>query len=483
MKLNPILVLASLLACVIHVPAGAAAEQGEGEKEILYWVAPMDPNYRRDKPGKSPMGMDLVPVYADEQGGEQVEIDPAVVQNLGVRTATVEHDRLWRRIDTVGYVDYDERLISHIHLRTDGWIEKLHVKSEGERVRKGEVLFELYSRELVNAQEEYLQALNTGSSGLKQASRERLQALGMTTDQIDRLARTRQVRQYVPYHARQDGIVAALNIREGMYVQPKTEVMTLADLSSVWLMVDVFERQADWVEAGQPAEVRMPYLPGEMWEGEVEFVYPTLDAKTHTLKARLRFDNPQERLKPDMYADVRIFAGPREDILIIPREALIRTGENERVILALGEGRFTAQEVVSGIESGDWVEIRRGLEEGDRVVTSGQFLIDSEASIRGALNRLDAAGDETDSDQGAAAQEAITGMGTVQEVRAGAGKLKLAHQPIEALGWPAMTMNFQVAETVDLGAVEAGNEVHFVLSPDGDGGYRVTELHAMEAEQ
>ena len=373
--------------------AGAADAGNKGEDEILYWVAPMDSNYRRDKPGKSPMGMDLVPVYADEAGGgDQIEIDPVVVQNLGVRTAPVERDQLWRRIDTVGYVDYDERLISHIHLRTDGWVEKLYVKSEGERVQKGEVLFELYSRELVNAQEEYLQALNTGSGGLQQASRDRLQALGMTAEQIDRLRRERQVQQYVPYHARQDGIVAALNIREGMYVQPKTEVMTLADLSSVWLLADVFERQADWVEAGQPAEVRLPYLPGEMWEGEVEFVYPTLDAKTHTLKVRLRFDNPEEKLKPEMYADVRIFAGASEPGLVIPREALIRTGESERVILALGEGRFTAQQVVSGIESGDWVEIRRGLEAGDIVVTSGQFLIDSEASIKGALNRLDARG-------------------------------------------------------------------------------------------
>ncbi|RRQ21702.1 efflux RND transporter periplasmic adaptor subunit [Thiohalobacter thiocyanaticus] len=376
-----------------------ASRADSGGREILYWVAPMDPDYRRDEPGKSPMGMDLVPVYADEGGGGQVEIDPVVVQNLGVRTAEVERDRLWRRIDTVGYVDYDERFISHIHLRTDGWIDRLNVKSDGERVSQGQVLFELYSRELVNAQEEYLQALNSGNSGLKLASRERLQALGMTSAQIDTLARTHKVEQRVPYHARQDGIVDALHIREGMYVQPQTEVMTLADLSSVWIRVDVFERQADWVEVGQPVEVRLPYLPGEVWEGEIEFVHPRIDPETRTLEVRLRFDNPDERLKPDMYADVRIFAGPKEDILIIPREALIRTGENERVILALGEGRFAAQEVVSGIESGDWVEIMRGLEEGQRIVTSGQFLIDSESSIKGALNRLDAAGDPGQRDQ------------------------------------------------------------------------------------
>lgn len=382
-----------VLLSVLLPPAVVAGDKSGGEQEILYWVAPMDPSYRRDKPGKSPMGMDLIPVYADEAGGADVMIDPVIVQNLGVRTAPVQRDRLWRRIDTVGYIDYDENYITHIHLRTDGWIDRLHVKSDGERVRKGQLLFEVYSRDLVNAQEEYLQALEMGNARLERASRDRLRSLGMGDGQIAELTRSRRVEQLVRYRADRDGIVAKLNVRQGMYVKPATEVMTLADLSSIWVRVDVFERQADWVAVGQPTEVRLPYLPGEVWEGEIEFVYPTLDPRTHTLQVRLRFDNPDERLKPDMYADVRIFAGARDNLLIMPRQALIRTGETERVILALGEGRFTAQEVVSGMESGDWVEIRRGLKEGDIVVTSGQFLIDSEASIRGALRRLDADGD------------------------------------------------------------------------------------------
>jgi Cu(I)/Ag(I) efflux system membrane fusion protein len=360
----------------------------EKQREILYWVAPMDPHYRRDSPGKSPMGMDLVPVYADEAGGV-VRIDPAVAQNLGVRTAAVERGPLWRRIDTVGYVAFDERKIGHIHLRTDGWIEKLNVKSNGERVKRGDLLFELYSPDLVNAQEEYVQALRSNNDYLTQASRERLEALGISAAQIEQITRQRRAAQRIRIYASQDGIIDSLNVREGMYVKPDTEVMALADLSSVWLLVDVFERQSDWVTPGQPAEVRLSYLPGRVWQGEVEFVYPTIDPKTRTLQARLRFDNPDEALKPNMYATVNIYAGPKKDVLSIPREALIKTGDGQRVIVALGEGRFKPREVIAGIESGDFVEIRHGLKEGDRVVTSTQFLIDSEASLKASFDRMD----------------------------------------------------------------------------------------------
>jgi Cu(I)/Ag(I) efflux system membrane fusion protein len=393
---------ALLLAIALTAVPATAAENSEAE--VLYWVAPMDPNYRRDKPGKSPMGMDLIPVYADESGGagDVVSIDPVVVQNLGVRTARVERGNLWRRIETVGYVALDERKLSHVHLRTEGWIEKLYVKSDGERVSKGEVLFELYSRELVNAQEEYIQALRGKNDYLKRASRERLDALGMSRDQIQEVARSRRAAQHVRILATQDGIVHGLNAREGMFVKPMMKVMTLADLSSIWLLVDVFERQADWVATGQPAEVRLTYLPGRMWAGEVEFVYPTIDPKTRTLRTRLRFDNADEALKPDMYANVRIFAGPKHNVLSIPREALIRTGESERVILALGDGRFAAREVVAGIESGDSVEIVSGIQEGDEVVTSGQFLIDSEASLKASFSRMGS--DDTAADSATAAE-------------------------------------------------------------------------------
>ena len=371
----------------------------ENEDGILYWVAPMDSNYRRDKPGKSPMGMDLVPVYADENtAGSAVSIKPEVVQNLGVRTAEAERTQLWRGIDTVGYVDYDESKVSHIHLRTEGWIENLTVKSEGERLKKDERVFDLYSPELVNAQQEFVTALSSANKSLIRASKSRLAALGVSDSQIKQIEKTRQTKQHISVYAPQDGVVSSLMVREGMFVKPSMNVMSLGDLSSVWLLAEVFERQAQWVRVGQVAEVRLSYVPGHVWQGKVEYIYPSLDAKTRTLKVRLRFENPDEGLKPNMYANVRIYGGPKHNIIVIPLEGLIRTGRDERVIIDLGDGRFEAREVVAGIESGDYVEIMRGVDEGDRVVVSGQFLIDSEASMRAGIKRMDT------SDSGLAAE-------------------------------------------------------------------------------
>lgn len=377
-------------------------EQASREKKVLYWVAPMDPTYRRDRPGKSPMGMDLVPVYEEGPTPGSVEdatvvtVGPEVVNNLGVRTVAARRGTLGRRIETVGYVDFDETRISHVHTRTEGWIERLLVRSEGERVSKGQLLFELYSPTLVNAQEEMVQALASQNDGLIRASRERLRALGVPEDQIRQLGRTRRVDQVVRTYAEQDGVIRVLNVREGMYVTPATEVMSLADLSSVWLLAEVFERQTEWVKVGAPAEIRLTYLPGRTWRGQVEYVYPDLDPKTRTLKARLRFDNPDQVLKPNMYADVVIYGQQREDVLTVPREAIIRTGEGDRVVLALGQGRFRPVPVVVGIESGDSVEVREGLHEGDRVVISGQFLIDSESSLQASFLRMNATHDKND---------------------------------------------------------------------------------------
>ena len=378
-----------LSGCLSFYNLVSADTVSEQEKEILYWVAPMDPNYRRDQPGKSPMGMDLIPYYStSDENDNSVRISPAVVQNLGVRTSKAELTRLWRGIDTVGYVDYDESKVSHIHLRTEGWIEQLAVESEGERVKKGDFLFDVYSPKLVNAQEELVTALATGNKGLISATKERLSALGISSSQIRALEKNKKVRQRISIYAPQDGVVSVLPVREGMFVKPSQKVMTLGDLSSVWLLAEVFERQSQWVEVGQDAEVNLSYIPGKSWNGKVEYIYPSLDPKTRTLKVRLRFDNPGERLKPNMYANVKIYGGAKENTIVIPLEGLIRSGREERVILALGDGRFEARKVRAGIESGNYVEILEGVEQGDAIVTSGQFLIDSEASMRASLNRM-----------------------------------------------------------------------------------------------
>ena len=398
MKKNIIFAMVAVVILVIGVfmgrswsPQLTTAPGEAAAKEILYWVAPMDPNYRRDEPGKSPMGMDLVPVYAGEAdaGSGVVSINPTLLNNLGVRTAAAERGSLPRRIDTVGYIGYDEDTLQHIHTRVDGWIEKLATTATGDPVVKGQLLFELYSPALVNAQQEYLAALASNNTVLRNASRDRLAALGVTDNAVKRLEKEREASQRVRVYAESDGVIAHLGVREGIFVTPATEVMSVARLDRVWVLAEVFERQSAWVEPGQTATVELDYLPGKLLRGTVDYVYPELDPKTRTLKVRLRFDNEGETLRPNMFARVVINGAAIDNIVHVPREAVIRGGSSSRVVVDLGDGRFQSREVSIGIESGDRVAIRRGLDEGERVVTSAQFLIDSESNIDSALERME----------------------------------------------------------------------------------------------
>ncbi len=287
------------------------------ERKPVKYRHPMNPTIFSNTPAKDDMGMDYLPVYADDGGdsaGPGFTIAPEVVNNLGVRTAPVERGDLARRIETVGYIDYDERALSHVHLRASGWVENLKVRTLGERVKQGDLLLEVYAPDLVNAQREYLQALDGIQPSLKVSARDRLLALGVPESQVQQVEKERRVSQMIAVYARQDGIVSALNIREGMYVTPEMELMTLADPSTVWVRIEAFEQQAGWLAVGQKAEVRLPYAPGEVWEGKVEYIYPEVDAKTRALRARLRFPNPGERLKFNMFADILLHATPRAQV-------------------------------------------------------------------------------------------------------------------------------------------------------------------------
>lgn len=362
-----------------------------GTRKPLYWVAPMDPSYHSDKPGKSPMGMDLIPVYANGEKGaapSDVQISPAVVNDLGVRTATVKQGTLAHRIEAVGYVGYDEDLVSSINTRADGWIEKLYVKAEGDTIRKGQPLYELFSPKLATAESEYLTALASGMSSLVSASRARLEALGFGPDQIQALAKNRKAANRVARYADTGGVVTKLGVQEGAYVMPATEVMKIADLSKVWVLVEVDQSAAAILSVRQNAIATFDAFPGQRWNGVIDYIYPDINPVTRTVKVRVRFDNLNRRLQPNMYAHIAIDAAPKSDAVFIPSSALIETGNSERVAIALGNGRFDICPVVAGFTSGDNVEILKGLAAGQKVVVSSQFLIDSEANVDAAALRL-----------------------------------------------------------------------------------------------
>ncbi|MGH2404430.1 MAG: efflux RND transporter periplasmic adaptor subunit, partial [bacterium] len=422
----PALFLLLLDTGVDWVTPATAAEQEE--RTILFYRHPMDPGITSETAQKDSMGMDFIPVFTDEaEGGAMITIAPEVVNNLGVRTARVERGTLARRIDTVGYVAYNESLIGHVHVRAEGWIETLEVNTVGDRVERGQLLFTLYSPTLVNAQDEYVQALARGNDRLINASRQKLQALGVSTAQIESLTRTRKAERTVSVYAHHPGVISALNAREGMYVEPATETLTVVDLRKVWLLAEVFERQAAWVEIGGQAEARVQSMPGRTWAGTVDYVYPNLDPVTRTLSVRLKFDNPDEILKPNMFAHVNIFASPRVDALSVPADAVIRDGTSERVIVSLGAGRFTPREVRTGIESDGRVEITDGLADGEEVVASGQFLLDSEANLRASFRRMEPVSTATIETESKTTGQRVEGEGTIVAIDRAARTLRIEH--------------------------------------------------------
>ncbi len=453
-----------------------------GEKKPMYWVAPMDKNYRRDKPGQSPMGMDLVPVYEDgTQGAEEgrVVISPVVENNLGVRTAVVQRGQFDLPINTVGYVSFDEDQLTHIHSRVDGWIEVLNVTSAGDTVKKGDTLYELYSPSLVNAQEEFLAAQRSGNRMLTKASRSRLLSLGLTPSQINRLEKRRKVEQRIKVTADRSGFVKQLNVREGMFIKPSTEVMSVGTLDTVWVIAEVFERQANWVKTGQKVEMTNEAQPGKTWEGKVDYLYPVLDNKTRTLQVRIRVDNPDHALKPNMFANLTLMASVEEDTLSIPKEALIRGGRYNRVVLALGDGKFKSTLVMAGFEAGKRVQIIKGLNVGDKVVTSAQFLIDSESNIDAEIARMEERKPE-DSDEKKLASDTVTATGIINKVMSDMAMLSLTHDPIEAWGWPTMKMDFQVDDSISLEGLTSGQIITFDLQKQGDWDYLVTRIEGAD---
>lgn len=365
--------------------------QDDSGQRVLYWYDPMVPDRRFQRPGKSPfMDMQLVPKYANESDSGLVTIDPRAVHNFGVRTAPVVRGTLGASAAAVGTVEVDERRIVAVEARAAGWIERLDVRAMGDPVRRGQRLADVYSPDLYAAQQELLLAARAGDAALREAASRRLTLLGMSEAQLRRVLSSGRAQREVAVLAPTDGIVTELNAREGQQVAPALPLMRIADLSRVWITIEAPESQAPLLRAGEHAEARLRALPGRVFVGEVEYVYPRLDETTRTLRARLAFGNPSLALKPGMFADVTLHGAPAGSALLVPTEAVIRTGRGAHVIVAEGAGRFRPVPVRLGPEGEDRIVILRGLAEGQQVVVSGQFLIDSEANLRGAFGRMSA---------------------------------------------------------------------------------------------
>ncbi len=369
-------------------PAAASTAATQGDP--IYYRHPHDPRRTSPTPRKDEMGMDYVPVFADAAGPE-VRISSAVINNLGVRTEPATLAALPRRAATTGYVSFDDRRVRQVRPRAEGWIEGLSVRAPGETVVAGQLLFTVYSPMLESAQQEYLDALRIGNADLVAASRERLRALGLESGTAARLARGDRASGRVPFHAPVAGVITELAIREGAMVTPDMTAMAITELGSLWVIAEVPESQAAWVAPGTSAELRFASLPGETLAGVVEHVYPELSLETRTVRARIVLERPHPAIRANMLANVTLLGEPGAAAVTIPRNALIRSGTEDRVVVALGEGRFVPRRVTAGAESGERIAIMDGLAAGEQVVVAGQFLLDSEANLRSGLERL---GDE-----------------------------------------------------------------------------------------
>ena len=450
-------------------PESAAAAPG---KKPLYWHDPMYPGQRFDKPGKSPfMDMQLVPVYEDQTNGSGVKVSPQLAQNMGVRTVVAEKGRLARSVDVVGTIAFDERAVTVVQSRTPAFVEQLFVRAPLDPVRKGQPLARLFVPDWAGAQQEYL-ALKAsrveGAAELARAARNRLLLLGMTEDQVQAVDREGKPVTRVTLVSPTDGVVGELTAREGMSTMAGAMLFRINGLATVWVNLEVPETQAAAVRPGATLEASVPAYPGETFRGRVSAVLPEVNATTRTVRARVELANPGGRLKPGMYATVKIEPpAEKRDTVLVPSEAVIVTGERSVVIVDRGEGRFEPVNVKIGAEEGGKTEILEGLSGGERIVASGQFLIDSEASLRGVERRMAGAAPAK------AESPAHHADGRVERID---GKtLTISHGPVPSLKWGPMTMEFS-APPSGMPDLKAGDAIRFDFVQTPAGEFAITRI-------
>ena len=439
--------------------APVAAAEG---RKILYWYDPMVPMERYPGPGKSSMNMDLIPKYADEAQAAGVKIDPAAIQTLGVRLALVQRSDFAQGIDVTGVLEFNQRDVAIVQAKAAGFVQRVHARAPGDVVVAGAPIADLLIPSWAGAQGEYLAVRRSGGPALEAAARQRLRLLGMSDGLIDEVARTGRVRNVVTVSTPIGGAIQTLDVRAGMSVSQGQTLAQVSGLSSVWLSAAVPEALAGQVRMGQSVRAELAAFPDEIFTGKVAAILPAAQAESRTLTVRIELANPSGRLRPGMFASVHL-GGENRPALTVPSEAVIRTGKRALVMVAGDGGRFSPVEVKLGREDGDRTEILAGLVEGQKVVASGQFLIDSEASLAGLQVRpLTVAASAP-----AAAAKLYESRGRIETLAA--GSITLSHEPVPAIGWPAMTMTFKLEPASLAEGLKVGDPVTFGFEQRSDG--------------
>jgi Cu(I)/Ag(I) efflux system membrane fusion protein len=463
-------------------PAAAGSAPAAAGRTVLYWHDPMFPDRRFDKPGKSPfMDMQLVPVYADSGASSGVQVSAAVQQSLGIRYATVRRAAMSSSFDAVGTVQFDERRNVAVQTRVAGYVEHLAVRAPMERVRKGQALATVFAPDWIGPQNELIALKRSGvSADLIAAARDRLRALSIPDDLVRRSEGSGAAQARFTLASPANGVVAELGVREGVAVTPGMTLFRIAGLETVWAVAEVPEAQAARLTRGQKVKATLQADASQTFEGELKEILPEVSAATRTLKARFEVDNRAGRLTPGMLLRLAV-TGPQSERLVVPSEAVIRTGKRAVVIVRNPQGGFEPRDVSLGMDFGDDVEIVSGAKEGDQVVASGQFLIDSEARLRSVLGNMTAPAPAASSASipSAAATGVHEGEGKVES--ATADSLTISHGPVATMKWPAMTMGFAKPDPKAFADVRAGDTVHFRFREGGASGYELVEVRKLAA--
>ena len=419
-------------------PAQTMKQAEEGKKKALYWRSSMNPTEVYNHPGKDRMGMELVPVYEGKESAGPpgtVTIDPVTIQNIGVKTVVVQRKRLSHEIRTVGRIAYDEEKKRQISFKVGGWVERQHVNFVGQEVRKGEPLLEIYSPDLVSTQQEYLLALRyrdrlkgnsdkaiaNGAENLLKSTETRLRYWDVSDAQIRALRERGDITRNMVLHSPFRGIITERNVLEGGSVQPGQSVYSIADISTVWVFAEIYEYEVPWIKTGQKAEMTLSYEPGVTYHGRITYIYPYVNNMARTIQARMEFRNSRDfTLKPDMWANVTLYSAVAREGLAVPIQSVIRTGTKDIALVALPGGRFEPREVRLGPQAGDEFLVLSGLTEGEKVVTSAQFLINSESNLQAALSKM--TGSKGEAAGGKASQQAPMSSMKMPEATPGSRK-------------------------------------------------------------